>query len=328
MRKALLVGIDYYESENIPNLHGCVNDASKVNNMLAQNAHDDSPNFDIDLLLAENRETRVTRHALKDKMDRLFLEGNSNIALFYFSGHGYLETTGGWLCTSESDRGDDGVSLREVVAFANKSKATNKVIILDSCHSGAAAERELGEKISEIGEGVTVLTASTADQYALESEGGGIFTGLLLDALGGAAANLTGDITPGAIYAYIDQSLGAWDQRPVFKTNVKNFVSLRKVKPPLPLTDLRRLTQFFPKGKDEYFLDPTYEPDDSQKQSNADKAIPEHTEIFAILQKYNRVNLVLPVEAEHLYYAAMNRKSVRLTAFGRHYRNLVFKNRI
>ena len=26
----------------------------------------------------------------------------------------------------------------------------------------------------------------------------------------------TGDITPGSIYAHIDQSLGAWEQRPLF----------------------------------------------------------------------------------------------------------------
>jgi len=41
-----------------------------------------------------------------------------------------------------------------------------------------------------------------------------------VDALGGAAANLVGDVTPGSVYAHIDQSLGPWAQRPVFKTNV------------------------------------------------------------------------------------------------------------
>ena len=58
---------------------------------------------------------------------------------------------------------------------------------------------------------------------------------------------LTGDITPGSVYAHIDQSLGAWEQRPVLKTNVKQFVSLRKMSPPIPTSDLRRLTEFFPR---------------------------------------------------------------------------------
>ena len=54
-----------------------------------------------------------------------------------------------------------------------------------------------------------------------------------------AAANLVGDITPGSVYAHIDQSLGPWAQRPVFKTNVKTFVSLRQTGPPIALADLQ-----------------------------------------------------------------------------------------
>ena len=40
--------------------------------------------------------------------------------------------------------------------------------------------------------------------------GAGVFTTLFVDALGGAAANLIGDVTPGSVYAHIDQSLGPW----------------------------------------------------------------------------------------------------------------------
>jgi hypothetical protein len=78
---------------------------------------------------------------------------------------------------------------------------------------------------------MTILTASSADQYASEENGRGVFTELLVDAMNGAAANLVGDVTPGSVYAHIDQSLGPWEQRPVFKTNVKSFVSLRHAAP-------------------------------------------------------------------------------------------------
>ena len=114
--------------------------------------------------------------------------------------------------------------------------------------------------MTELADGVTILTASTAEQYADEVNGEGVFTTLLIDALIGSAANLVGNVTPGSIYAHIDQSLGPWGQRPVFKTNVKRFVSLRKVKPPLELEDLRRITEFFPNPGHEYQLDPSYEP--------------------------------------------------------------------
>ena len=57
----------------------------------------------------------------------------------------------------------------------------------------------------------------------MEGLDGGIFTNLVLAALEGGAADLRGHVTPGSIYAYVDQALGAWDQRPIFKTNVTQF---------------------------------------------------------------------------------------------------------
>ena len=108
----------------------------------------------------------------------------------------------------------------------------------------------------------------------------------------------------------------SWSQRPVFKTNVKTFVSLRKVQPPLPLSDLRRIAEFFPQPGYEFPLDPAYEPTDPS-------ADPQKTPIFAILQKYNRVNLAVPVGAPHPWHAAIERKAMKLTASGEHYRRLV-----
>lgn len=168
---------------------------------------------------------------------------------------------------------------------------------------------------------MTILTASTKGQYAAEENGGGVFTGLLIDALGGAAANLVGEVTPGSVYAHIDQSLGIWSQRPVFKTNVKTFVSLRKVQPPLALADLQQISTLFPSAGYEYRLDPAFEPTDPS-------ADPDKTPIFAILQRYNRVNLLVPVGAPHMWYAAMESKTVKLTATGEHYRRLAEKGLI
>lgn len=65
------------------------------------------------------------------------------------------------------------------------------------------------------------------------------------DALNGAAANLVVDVTPGSVYAHIDQSLGNLAQRHIFKTNVKKFVSLRKADRPIELSDLQKLTVLF-----------------------------------------------------------------------------------
>ena len=58
--------------------------------------------------------------------------------------------------------------------------------------------------------------------------------------------NLVGDITPGSVYAHIDQSLGPWEKGQVFKTSVKSFVSLPKVQPAVTVAELQRITEFFP----------------------------------------------------------------------------------
>lgn len=56
--------------------------------------------------------------------------------------------------------------------------------------------------------------------------------------------------------------------------------------------------------------------------------IENNTRIFSVLQKYNRLNLLVPDGATHMWNAAMESKSCRLTALGEHYRRLVEKNRI
>jgi hypothetical protein len=270
---------------------------------------------------------RVDRALLKDRVEELF-KAQADIALFYFAGHGHIEATGGYLLATDSRRGDEGLSLSEVLTVANRSPARNKIIILDSCHSGIAGTPPAAGELASLSEGLTILTASAADQYATEENGRGVFTTLLVDALHGGAANLTGDITPGSIYAHVDQSLGAWEQRPIFKTNVRQFVSLRKVNPPISLDDLRRITEFFPQRGFEYKLDPTFEPELKGRDPGMPPPNPENTRKFALLQRYNRLNLVVPVDAPHMWHAAMQSKTCKLTVLGEHYRRLVEKQRL
>lgn len=324
MRIALIVGINYYT--NGSHLYGCVNDAYSVKSILER--HDGGQtNFDCRLLTGTGPTQEVTRHQIKDQLNKLF-NTDADIALFYFAGHGHIEPTGGYLLASDASRGDDGVSLAEILTLANKAPARNKIIVLDSCHSGFAGTQSGIGELASLAEGVTILTASTKEQYASEEDGHGVFTTLLVDALSGSAANLIGDITPGSIYAHIDQSLGAWEQRPVFKTNVKQFVSLRKSAPAISIEDLKRITELFPIPGYSFLLDPTFEPEMKGRDDGMPDPIEENTRLFSLLQKYNRLNLVVPDGASHMWNAAMESKACRLTALGEHYRRLVEKNRI
>lgn len=323
MRAALIVGINHYKYADP--LFGCVNDAYSVKAALERNEGGDL-NFDCKLFTGTGIESPIEKNLLKDSIKDLF-ERDLDVALFYFAGHGYIESSGGYIIASDSDRGDNGVSLSEILNYANNSPAKNKIIILDSCHSGVAGDSP-GQQTANLSEGITVLTASTKDQYASEKNGRGLFTTLLVDALNGGAADLTGNVTLRSIYAHIDQSLGAFEQRPVFKTNVKEFISLRKVTAPISKQDLIKIKDFFPSAAFEYQLDPTYEPEIKGRVVGMPAPLEENTQKFAILQQYNRLNLLKPFGAKHMWNAAMESKSCKLTVLGEHYRRLAEKNRI
>lgn len=325
MRKALVGGINFYSFIN--QLYGCVDDAYSVKSVLERNS-DGSINFDVRLLTGTGPTDLVNRSELRDAIRQLFSSDEETI-LFYFAGHGHVENTGGYILACDSKTGDDSISLNDVLTYANESRAKNRIIILDSCFSGIAGNANpLTPLTAELKEGTTILTASTQEQYATEKDGHGVFTSLLVDAMNGAAGNLVGDVTPGSVYAHIDQSLGPWDQRPVFKTNVKSFVSLRKVQPPISLKELQSLGELFPSPGFIFKLDPSFEPERTGMETGIPAPDKAKNEVFAVLQKMNRINLVVPVDAPHMWHAAMESKGCKLTVLGEHYRQLIERKRI
>jgi hypothetical protein len=320
MRKALVVGIDDYPGSP---LNGCVNDATAVAAVIE--AHGDGePNFEVKLMVspdANSSSDGVTRRQLRTELDSLF-DGDPEVALFYFAGHGVVKNVGGYIVTSDVEKNDWGVQMDDVLKLANQSKAKDKVILLDCCRSGKFGSSEIaGGNVSYLSEGLTVLTASRDSESANEKNGSGVFTSLLVDALKGGAADLRGHITPGNVYAYVDQALGPWDQRPIFKTNVTHSIYLRKIDPPVAKPILRKLVEYFPTPGDEHKLSPEYE----FTEKSADLA---KVAIMKDLQKFVSVHLVEPVGVEHMYFAAIHSKSCRLTTAGRQYWRLVKEKRL
>ncbi|HVX37293.1 MAG TPA: caspase family protein [Hyphomicrobium sp.] len=329
MKRALIVGIDGYAS--CP-LGGCVHDARLIASLLEKNG-DGSPNFSVKLLTSDT--SFVSAEALSNGISHLFT-GEADLVLLFFAGHGCLnsEMNSGYLVSQDGKRGSLGIPLSDIMGHANgaRPKIKSTVIILDSCHSGYAGEvPALGkDSPSPIGEGVTILTACHREEGAAEDNGQGLFTSLLVDGLSGSSADICGRITPAALYSHIDQTLGAWEQRPIYKANVQTFVVLRTVDAKVPLAVLRRLPQYFPDAAYVFPLDPSYEPDRQNIPEHL-RHLPvdqDHSRIFKELQLCNRYGLVTPVDAEHMYYAAIHSTGCKLTALGAHYRNLALLQRI
>lgn len=324
MRKALCVGIENYESAP---LTGCVNDAVSIGRALKKH-YDGEENFQVQYLKAPGWESnRISAEELEKAIDELFGEEELEIALFFYSGHGAFDGKQGYLCPSKND--GMLVPMEKLIDAAVNSKAKNKIIILDCCHSGATGVQYFSERISGLPEDTVVMAGCTKEGYSIEVNGSGIFTQLFLEALNGADANLLGIVTPGSIYSYVDKALGAFDkQRPVFKGNVKSFICLKRNKPPIELEMLHMLPLYFPTPGFEFPLDPSFEEDKNYvpEGQSRDRNL-QHEAVFRILRKYWQNGLVVPIDLpedkEYMYWAAVLSTGCKLTALGRHYWGMI-----
>lgn len=318
MKRALLVGIDEYDG--MRSLTGCVNDVNALRPLLARN-QDDSPNFDC-VVRTSSSEIRVSRMNLLEALDALLSPG-AGISLFYFAGHGQQVDNDVVLVTQDGGGSDPGVPMSKVLAKVQQSRIPEVSVILDCCFSGGAGGvPQLGTEAAALRSGVSILTASRRNEVSVETpEGRGLFSTYLCAALEGGAADMLGKVTIASVYAYLSESFGPWDQRPMFKANVDTLHDLRRVSPDVPLPELRRLSEFFETHDAEFPLDPSYEP-------TAESADPEHEAIFAILQRCRAAKLVEPVGEQHMYFAAMNNKACRLTALGKLYWSMANQGRI
>jgi len=309
MKRALLVGIDHYAG--FSDLRGCENDVNALAPLLARN-DDGSPAFD-----CQTKTGDVRRDQVLSDIDAL-LAGGADVGLLYFAGHGVGRDDDVVLVTHDGTDQTPGVAMSEILAKISASPVGEVIVMLDCCFSGAAGGvPQLGTPDAALRGGLAILTASRGDQTAAETEEArGAFSTFLCGALEGGAADVMGKVTVAGIYSYLDESFGAWHQRPLFKANLERLHELRSTQPAVPLPELRLLTGLFPEPKFEFALDPSYEPEAEPKHEDHEKA-------FATLQKYRAAKLLEPIGEDHMYFAAMNSTGCRLTPLGEHYRHLV-----
>jgi hypothetical protein len=321
-KRALLIGIGRYET--MPDLPSCVEDACALREVLLRH-EDGSPNYDC-RLLAFPGGPPITREVLRAEWQRLFAGFPGDI-LFYYAGHGSPAEAGGAIVTYEGTPVDPGLPMNDLIQLANQSAAQEVLIILDCCHSGAiggVGRRRGGRTIEQharLREGVTILAASRASQEAIGEGNHGIFTDLLLAALEGGAADVRGHVSAAAIYAYIEQALGAWDQRPLYKSFASHLVPVRRSRPHVSDELLRQLPRHFATETARYRLAPSYE-------FSHPSAEPGHVAVFNAFKSYRNARLLRTVEGDDLFFAALHGHEVELTPAGRLYWRLAQQGRI
>jgi Caspase domain len=320
MNRALIVGINDYGNASL-NLTASVNDARVVTNLMKYHGNGDA-NFE-DVVLKENVQTKAELNGLIIELFR----HKSDIALFYFSGHGNDDSLGYQLATPDGKPNDMGVPMGQVMNLVAASPAKNKIVILECCHAAGVENHQTANGMSTfLHEGVTVLASSKHTQKAYQIGEHSIFTNLMIQAMEGGAADLNGHITTAGIYAYIDKAMGQCGQRPVFKTNISEFVSLRKVKPQVPENIMQQLPVLFEAADYVHPLDPSCEftNNPEYKVQLVEPYTKEENRLrFQSLQKLQSVGLVVPVGADYMYFAAMESKACKLTPLGQHYWRLM-----
>ena len=249
--------------------------------------------------------------ALLGDIDAL-LSGGADVALLYYAGHGAGSGTDVALVTRDATPATPGIAFSEILAKVAESTVREVILVLDCCFSGAAGGiPQLASSATALRDGVSILAASRRDQVAAETTRG-LFSNFLGGALEGGAADVLGRVTIAGLYSYLDESFGAWEQRPAFKANVDHLHELRSCTPAVPLPELRLISELFPNVDHLFPLDPSYEPDAEPRNE-------QHERAFSTLQKYRAAKLLRPVDADHMYFAAMESKACRLTPLGRHY---------
>lgn len=327
-RRALVVGINKYDVFH--DLSTCVADATAMQQLLERNA-DSSPNYSCHLMAhGTGRRTKITIPLLREACNELF--NYTGDVLFFFSGHGAMTSTGGYIATSESEPDNWGIPMQEILDLASRSPARDVLIILDCCHAGAAGNVPLfslgnGTPLAVLRENMTIIAASRASESAMEADKYSLFTASVLEALDGGAADHMGWVTAQSIYAYVERGFGSWVQRPVYKSHASDLTVVRQCAPLIERLKLHQLTGLFPTVEHKFRLDPKYEPED--EHGNLHKPVDKKKVALAKLFKdFRDVGLVKSSNGEQFYWVARHSGTLELTLRGREYWRLVKGRRI
>ena len=185
-KRAVVVGINKYRDPDITTeLKGAENDAREV---FARLKHFGGFQLDPEkhLLIGEKATSDKIRRAISELF---WKKDHYDVALFYFSGHGFLDDYGnGYIAPYDHEYEDPmvaGIRMQELREYflgaTNKSQA---LLILDCCHSGVSAQEGKGavpmpgpfydplkkdlQLAGALGDGKFILASSGADEQSRE----------------------------------------------------------------------------------------------------------------------------------------------------------------
>ncbi len=219
---ALIIGISKYALENIPQLKYAVNDAKAIVEFLKKESY---IKYDEVIFITDNDATR--ENILRKISDISKKISPQDTFFIYYSGHGKEQ----YLIPYNGDKEylkATGIRWQEdIFNEISKTEAKQKILIIDSCHSGALLEEQIialgkgeldkvnidDQLLTQIGQGLFVITSSRANEISWENDKiqHGYFTYYLIEGLKGSADKISGNsfgngdgyITADELYNYV-----------------------------------------------------------------------------------------------------------------------------
>lgn len=209
----VLAGVDKYQDSAIGNLRFCVADVERMENVLVRRC-----GYDPRRILALRNPTRLQ---LQEKTrEWLVKAARGDTVIVFFSGHGFLDAESqGFLAPADCNRGNLGLTafrLDNLRDLLRQCRATQKVLILDCCHAGAAkgerADASGEELAASLGtaEGLITLASCRKQQQSIEwpERGHGLFTYHLSEGLAGAAdRDRDGVVDSDEVFRYVSEQV-------------------------------------------------------------------------------------------------------------------------
>jgi len=233
-RWAVIIGVSNYKDTRIPPLRYASEDAKSFYDWVISPQGGKYPPSQTKLLLNNEATGRKIKDALYTWLKQALEE---DVVAIYFAGHGSPESPDSpdnlYLLPYDTDYqniASTGFPMWDIeTALKRFIKAKKVVVIADACHAGGVgqsfdvarrANRAIAvnpissgfQNLSQIGDGVCVISASDDKQFSQESKkwggGHGVFTYFLLEGLKGEADyNKDSNVTLGELIPFISEQV-------------------------------------------------------------------------------------------------------------------------
>jgi uncharacterized caspase-like protein len=217
----VLVGVNHYQDSQIPDLRYCANDCKELAEALTI-ATQQFQEIEI-IPLYDGGDKPPELSEIITSIQQFLLAKSEDTVLFYFSGHGYLDSNNRpILCvadTSLDDLAETGLKLDTLLTELRQCKAQRQLVWLDACQEQEQQDNSIKQKST--GQILAVLEQQTQpnqDFYAILSCDidersweitelkHGLFTYCLIEGLRGKAANTEGKIDVDSLFKYVERS--------------------------------------------------------------------------------------------------------------------------